>query len=131
MARLTIEDLASMREKATAKKSSAEAAPSCRILIGMGTCGIAAGAQDTFDAFHEELQSAGITGAVITKTGCIGQCYSEPTVEIRKTGMPDIIYGNVDRETAVKIVRKHIIEGSLIDDHIFDKPSSDIMDMAR
>ena len=57
----------------------------------------------------------------------MGLCYVEPTVEIKAPGMPDTIYGQVDGDTARRIVKEHILAGKLVDNHIFDKPAADIV----
>jgi NADP-reducing hydrogenase subunit HndB len=100
---------------------------SIEIIVGMGTCGIAAGAKESLDAFVNELNSKDIRNVVIKQVGCMGFCHSEPTIEIHMEGMPDIIYGNVDAEVARKIVHSHILEKKLVDKHVFDKPSKDIV----
>lgn len=97
------------------------------IIVGMGTCGIAAGGKETLAAFVEELGSLEVKNTTIKQTGCMGLCYAEPTVEIHMPGMPDTIYGNVDAATAKQIVRSHIIEKKLVDKHLFDRPAKDIL----
>ena len=94
----------------------------------MGTCGIAAGAKTTLSAFTDELNKRDLGNVVVKQTGCMGSCDVEPTVEVIMPGMPRVIYGNVDAEVARKIVTKHIIHKSLINDHIQDKPSVDIIE---
>ncbi len=97
------------------------------IIVGMGTCGIAAGGKETLAAFVEELSALSVKGTTIKQTGCMGLCYAEPTVEIRMPGMPDTIYGKVDAETARNIVHSHIIEKKLVNKHVFDRPAKDIV----
>jgi NADP-reducing hydrogenase subunit HndB len=127
MPKLTTTELQELRKKTLTAMNERKKVPSIQILVGMGTCGIAAGARATFAAFTQELKNNGIEQAEVKQTGCIGQCYSEPTVEVRVAGMPDIIYGNVDPDTAKLIVRKHLIEKTLVTGHLFDKPSPDII----
>ena len=97
------------------------------MIVGMGTCGIAAGAKESLSAFLDEVQKSGLTNVVVRQTGCMGLCHSEPTVEVIVPGMPAIVYGKVDQEVARRIVRKHIMGKLLINDHIFDKPAADII----
>ena len=125
---MTLQELRSMREagqKAMDRRVGGER--SIEIIVGMGTCGIAAGAKEALNAFVDELNSKDIRNVVIKQVGCMGFCHSEPTVEIKMDGMPDIIYGNVDAEVARKIVHSHILEKKLVDKHVFDKPSRDIV----
>lgn len=132
MAKLTLDDLRTLRDKQ--KKSMAqrdEGGKRARIIIGMGTCGIAAGAKAVFDAFLDEMDKADITDVTVKQTGCMGLCFSEPTVEVICQGVPQVVYGNVDEDTARRIVTEHIQNGSLVSDHIFDKPSTDIIKEAE
>jgi NADP-reducing hydrogenase subunit HndB len=128
MAKMTLEDLKKLRDE---KKKSMDrrevAGKDIEIVVGMATCGIAAGAKDTMSAILTELENQNMQNVILRQTGCMGFCYAEPTVEVRVPGMPDILYGNVDKETAVKIVRKHLLGKVLINDHILDRPSADIM----
>ena len=128
MAKMTLEDLRNLREAKKKEMTQRDSNDkSARIVIGMGTCGIAAGAKDAFDAFLDELNNRNIKDTKITQTGCMGLCFSEPTVEVEVPGMPKVIYGNVDDKVARRIVREHIIEKQLVSDHIFDKPAADII----
>lgn len=128
MARMTLEELQKLRETKKRELEKREVTgKDIEILVGMATCGIAAGAKQTLSAFLNELEAQNLSNVVVRQTGCMGYCYAEPTVEIRMPGIPNIIYGKVDPETAVKIVRKHIIGKVLINDHILDKPAADIM----
>ena len=127
MPKLTLADLKKLRDEKRASLARREGDKLVHIIVGMGTCGIAAGARKTFDAFVDELDNAGFADAVVKQTGCLGQCWSEPTVEVHVEGMPDIIYGKVDIETARRIVRKHVMERTLVQDHIFDRPAGDIV----
>jgi NADH-quinone oxidoreductase subunit F len=79
-----------------------------RILIGTGTCGIAAGAEAVLDALREELDRNGIQADII-QVGCIGLCYVEPLVEIVKPGQPGIFYGNLTPELMAEIVRDYLV----------------------
>ena len=127
MARLTLDDLRKMRgEKQKAMEMRDSSNKDVQVIVGMGTCGIAAGAKDTFTALIDTLNEKGITNVLIRQTGCMGLCHSEPTVEVVAPGMPTVIYGHVDAATAKDIVEKHIIGKALIEGKILDKPSIDI-----
>jgi NADP-reducing hydrogenase subunit HndB len=128
MAKMTLEDLKKLRENKKQEMNKRETAgKDTEIIVGMATCGIAAGAKNVLDAFATELDAQNLSNVIVRQTGCMGFCYAEPTVEIHMPGMPDIIYGKVDKETAIKIVRKHLLGKVLINDHILDRPSADIM----
>lgn len=128
MAKLTLDDLRKLRdEKQKAMDKRDPSNKDMQIIVGMGTCGIAAGAKDTFNAIIEELDAKGITNVLVRQTGCMGLCHSEPTVEVVVPDMPIVIYGNVNADIGRKIVDEHIINKRLVDNHICDKPAADIV----
>jgi NADP-reducing hydrogenase subunit HndB len=129
MAKMTLEELRKLREeqKQSLSRRSTDN-KDIQIIVGMGTCGIAAGAKETLDAFVEELDEQDLNNVKVTQTGCMGLCYVEPTVEVIMPGMPDVIYGNVDSEIARKIIRKHILNKTMVNDHVFDRPAADIVE---
>jgi NADP-reducing hydrogenase subunit HndB len=99
-----------------------------QVIVGMGTCGIAAGAKQTFDAIVAALEKHNMTGKVVVRqTGCMGLCYVEPTVEVVMPDMPPVIYGKMTSDVAEDLVVKHLVEHSLLDSHIFDRPAIDIV----
>ena len=128
MAKLTLADLKKLREAKAGERNARDPGnKDAQVIVGMGTCGIAAGAKVAFDVFVEELEKAGLRNVAIRQTGCMGLCHSEPTVEVVSPGMPTVVYGKVDAETARKIVNQHLVRKLLVNDHIFDKPAADIV----
>ncbi|MBO7482458.1 MAG: (2Fe-2S) ferredoxin domain-containing protein [Kiritimatiellae bacterium] len=128
MAKLTLDDLRKMRgEKQKAMDMRDSSNKDVQVIVGMGTCGIAAGAKETFTALMDAITEKGLTNVLIRQTGCMGLCHSEPTVEVVVPGMPAVIYGNVDAATAKAVVEKHIVGHELIDEKILDRPSIDII----
>ncbi len=97
--------------------------------VGMGTCGIAAGAEKTLKALKAELEKQEVSNYEIKKVGCMGLCYCEPNVEVIVPGMPKALYGNVDEEVAKKIVIKHVVNRKLVSDYLYDIPSADILEI--
>ena len=79
-----------------------------RILIGMGTCGIAAGAEDILETLNQELDKNDVQGDVIP-VGCIGLCYAEPLIEVIKPDMPSVFYGNLTPNLMSEIVRDYLV----------------------
>ena len=102
-----------------------------RIIVGMGTCGMAAGARQTLAAFRDELGLHNLQDVVVKQTGCMGLCHAEPTVEVIMADMPPTIYGKVTDEVARQIVRRHLLGGVLVNHHIYDRPAVDIVEAAR
>lgn len=132
MGKMTLEDLRALRKEQRKSLSRRNVDnKDMEIIVGMGTCGIAAGAKETLDAFVRELDDNGIKNVRVSQTGCMGLCYVEPTVEVVVPGMPDVIYGKVNPEVAGKIVRKHIMNKTLVNDHIYDRPAADIVEEGR
>jgi NADP-reducing hydrogenase subunit HndB len=129
MAKMSLDQLRSLRDskKNDLRKRDAEG-KEIQVIVGMGTCGIAAGAKATVDAFITALDEEKLVDSVMVRqTGCMGLCSNEPTVEVIVPGMPVILYGKVDASVAKEIVKKHIIGKALLDNHILDKPAADIM----
>ena len=128
MAKMTLDDLKKLRdEKKRAIDMRESSGKDIEIIVGMATCGIAAGGKQTLDALLTELNARHITNIIVRQTGCMGFCYAEPTVEVKMPGMGDIIYGNVNKEIAIRIVADHIVNKTMIEDHILNRPAADIM----
>jgi len=129
MAKMTLDELRKLRDatKTDLKRREAEG-KEIQIIVGMGTCGIAAGGKATVDAFLKALDDNKLVESVLVRqTGCMGLCHSEPTVEVIVPGMPAVIYGRVDGQVAKKIVSQHIIGRKLLDNQILDRPAADIV----
>jgi len=89
------------------------------IKVGMSTCGMAAGAGEVFSTLQQEAKKRNLE-VRIKKCGCQGMCYAEPLVEVHCAGLPDVVYGRVDKETAIKILEKHISAKTLVNDNIYE-----------
>ncbi len=128
MKKLTLDSLRKHRAdlKKELRPDGARAATSS-VVIGMGTCGVAAGAKPAHEAFISELEACGLKNVEVKPTGCMGLCHSEPTVEVIHPGMPRVIYGRVNAEVARRIVREHLVGGRLVDGHVYDQPALDIV----
>ena len=134
MAKLTLDELRKLRESMKKELRRREAAgKDIQVIVGMGDCGIKAGAKNTMDAFFTVLdeidQGNGkkwLDRVLVRQVGCMGLCESEPTVEVAVPGMDLVIYGNVDAQMAKDIVSKHIIGRELLKDKILDRPAVDV-----
>ena len=126
---MTLEELRKLRDNTQTDLRRREAeGKEIQVIVGMGTCGIAAGAKTTLDSFLKALDENKLVDSVLVRqTGCMGLCHSEPTVEVIAPGMPTVIYGRVDAQLAKEIVTKHIIGRQLLDNCILDRPAADIM----
>jgi len=87
------------------------------IYVGMGTCGIAAGARETMHAIMEELDKRAIDAHIAT-VGCIGMCALEPLIDIEQAGKPRITYGNMTADKAAKLVESHLVNGEVVDEWV-------------
>ncbi|HBN97005.1 MAG TPA: NADH-quinone oxidoreductase subunit F, partial [Firmicutes bacterium] len=110
----TLEDLKEFRKQQEERLRQQEMETQAKILVGMGTCGIAAGAQDVYDAICDELKKRNIEDVVVAQTGCIGFCAQEPLAEVLIPGAPKVLYGHIDAEKAREIVAQHIEGGKAI-----------------
>jgi NADP-reducing hydrogenase subunit HndB len=88
-----------------------------RIVVGMATCGIAAGARPVMKAFAEELKKRHIQNIELTMTGCIGVCRLEPMVEVSSPDGSKVTYVNMTAEKASRIVAEHIVNGRVCLDY--------------
>ena len=80
-----------------------------RVVVGMATCGIAAGARPVLSAFLKEVEKRNLTNVTVTQTGCIGMCRLEPIVEVYVPGQEKVTYVKMTEEKAARIVAEHII----------------------
>ena len=128
MSKLTLNDLRKLREQTRKDLSQRDTcAKEVQIVVGMGTCGIAAGAKDTLNAIASALTAQGLANVLVRQTGCMGLCHSEPTVEVLVPGMPTVIYGGVKADLATQIVEQHVVGRRLLDSFICDRPAMDVM----
>ena len=99
------------REQAISQWKAMQQSDKLRVLIGMGTCGRAAGAEDVLDALNKKLVQEHIP-AEILRVGCIGLCYAEPLIELVKPGMPSVFYGDLTSELISEIVDDYLVAGN-------------------
>lgn len=128
MAKMTLEQLRALRKDTKKQMDKRKSdGKDIQVVVGMGTCGIAAGAKETLDSFMTAIDKTSLDNVMIKQTGCMGLCSVEPTVEVKVPGMPDTIYGNVDAAVAKEIVEKHLVHKELVNNHIYDRPATDII----
>ena len=88
-----------------------------RVVIGMATCGIAAGARSVLNAFTEEARKRNLNNVTISQTGCIGLCQHEPMVEIFEPGKEKVTYIKMNPEKAAKVVLEHLVNRQIVADY--------------
>ncbi|MBZ4663900.1 (2Fe-2S) ferredoxin domain-containing protein [Caloramator sp. mosi_1] len=113
----TIQELEEIRKRTLDKVNQRKDRTTTRIVVGMATCGIAAGARPVLLAIMEEVEKLGLTDVVVAQTGCIGLCKMEPIVEVIKPGEEKVTYVKMDAEKARRIVREHIKDGNVVEEY--------------
>ncbi len=114
----SLDDLKRLREEALEKRKMKTTDGKAQVIVGMGTCGIAAGARDTMKAILEYNEAENLSGIIVTQTGCIGQCEKEPIVQVIVGEQPKVTYGKVNSETARRIMKEHLGAGQVVQDHV-------------
>ena len=115
----SLAELAAIRDKMKDKVVIREGSTQTRVVVGMATCGIAAGARPVLSAFVEKVNEAGLAANVtVTQTGCIGICQYEPVVEIYEAGKEKVTYVKMNPEKVAEVVEKHLKGGKVIEDYI-------------
>ena len=89
-----------------------------RVVVGMATCGISAGARPALNAIVEELARENVAGVQVTQTGCIGICQYEPVVEVYEPGKEKVTYVKMTPEKAIRMVHHHLMNGEPVQDYI-------------
>ena len=114
----SLAELAAIREKMQSKVIIREGQAATRVVVGMATCGIAAGARPVLNAFVDGVNKEGLTEKVtITQTGCIGICQYEPVVEVYEEGKEKVTYVKLDAAKANEIVEKHLKGGKVVTEY--------------
>ncbi len=117
---MNLEELKKIREKAKKDLEQRQHGIGAkRVIVGMGTCGIGAGARDVMAALIDELSQRGISNVEVTQTGCAGHCEYEPMVTV-VDDRGQVVYGKVTPDDAREIVRSHLVEGNILGNLIFE-----------
>lgn len=114
--KLTIQDLAKIREKTKSLMTIRESEGRARVTVHMGTCGIAAGARDIMDALLAEIGKAKVQDVIVTTSGCAGLCNAEPMMTVEIKNQPPVKYGHLTPDKLRKIFVQHILGGRMVAD---------------
>ncbi len=107
----SLQELAALRDKMKQTVNTREATQDgMRVVVGMATCGIAAGARPVLNEFTQLVASEGLQ-VIVTQTGCIGICQYEPVVEVHETGKEKVTYVKMTKDKVAKIVNEHLKKG--------------------
>lgn len=111
----SLEELRQLRAKLEKEMSTRNGDGKPQIIIGMGTCGIAAGARDILQAVLREARKRNLD-LITTQTGCIGMCEQEPLLDVQLPGKDRITYGKVTTQDVERIIVEHVINGQVVQD---------------
>ena len=115
----SIEELMAIRDKTrknmTVREDTGDS--KIRVVVGMATCGIAAGARPVLNAFVDEIAKRDVKGVSVQQTGCIGMCQYEPIVEVTEPGKEKVTYVKVTPEMVGRIVAEHIVNGRVVSEY--------------
>ena len=111
----SLAELQAIRDKARGKVTLREGQDDAiRVLVGMATCGSAAGARPVLTTIVDEVAKRGLQNVMVTQTGCIGICQFEPVVEVVEPGKDKITYVKMTPEKAVRMVNDHLVNGNVV-----------------
>jgi len=112
----SLNDLTCVKQEALEQRRAEMSRVRARISVAMGTCGIAVGARETFKAIRDTIEADGLSDVIVTQTGCMGMCSSEPVVIVQRGEQSRVIYGKVSPERARHILKEHIENGRIVED---------------
>lgn len=113
----SLEELKKIREASLDSVKMRQDSNGARIVVGMATCGISAGARPVLMAMLEESQKRGLNDVKITQTGCIGMCRLEPMVEVYMPGEEKVTYVSMTPEKAARVISEHIVNGKIVTEY--------------
>ncbi len=115
----SLEELRKIRDQVRKELELRGGQHRAKIVVCMGTCGIAAGARETMKAVLAALQARNISDVAVVAAGCRGFCEQEPLVEVQISGQPAVTYGHVDAAAAERIVAEHVAGGKPVQELVF------------
>lgn len=114
----SIQELEEIRKRTKGRVNQRHDRTSTRIVVGMATCGIAAGARPVLLAIMDEIGKRDLKDIIVAQTGCIGVCRLEPIVEVIKPGEEKVTYIKMTPEKARRVVEEHIIGGKVVNEYV-------------
>lgn len=114
----SIQELEEIRKRTKERVNQRHDRTSTRIVVGMATCGIAAGARPVLLAIMDEIGKRDLKDIIVAQTGCIGVCRLEPIVEVIKPGEEKVTYIKMTPEKARRVVEEHIIGGKVVNEYV-------------
>ena len=114
----SLAELQAIKDRMRSKVILREGAGEIRVVVGMATCGIAAGARPVLNAFVEGVNNEGLFEKVtVSQTGCVGYCQLEPIVEVYEAGKEKVTYIKMNAEKAAEVIEKHLKGGKVVTEY--------------
>lgn len=114
----TIQELEEIRKKTLDRVNQRMDRTTTRVVVGMATCGIAAGARPVLLSIMDTVKEMGLNDVIVAQTGCIGVCRLEPIVEVIKPGEEKVTYIKMTPDKAKRIIKEHVVEGRVVEEYV-------------
>jgi NADP-reducing hydrogenase subunit HndB len=114
----TLQELEEIRKKTLNKVNQRTDRTTTRVVVGMATCGIAAGARPVLVSIMDAVKEMGINDVIVAQTGCIGVCRLEPIVEVIKPGEEKVTYIKMTPDKAKRVIKEHVLEGKVVEEYV-------------
>jgi NADP-reducing hydrogenase subunit HndB len=113
----SLDELKKLRDESLKNMEMRDTAKEIRVVVGMATCGIAAGARPVLSSLVEEVAKRNLKNVQVVQTGCIGMCIYEPIVEVYTPDKEKVTYVHIDEEKAKRIIAEHIVNGKVVNEY--------------
>jgi NADP-reducing hydrogenase subunit HndB len=123
----SLQELDEIRKKTIDRVNQRTDRTTTRIVVGMATCGIAAGARPVLLSIMEEVNNRGLGDVIVAQTGCIGVCRLEPIVEVIKPGEEKVTYIKMTSEKAKRVIEEHVLGGKVVDEYVMHKVDGKVL----
>ncbi len=117
MPRVTIDDLKRIRDANLRNTALRSGEARARVVVHLGTCGIAAGARTVMSALLHEIEAQGVSDVIITSTGCAGLCSKEPMITVEMKGRAPVKYVELDPDKMRRIFAEHVLGGKVVNEY--------------
>jgi NADP-reducing hydrogenase subunit HndB len=117
---MNLDELKAIREKAKKDIQLRQKEARVKIVVGMGTSGIASGAREVLKSFVDEIAKRNLVDVMVTQTGEKGFASQEPMIEVLEEGKPGITYGNMDAQKAKRVVAEHVVNGNPVLEYVIE-----------
>lgn len=113
----SLDELKKLRDESLKNMEMRDTGKEIRVVVGMATCGIAAGARPVLSSLVEEVAKRNLKNVQVVQTGCIGMCIYEPIIEVYAPDKEKVTYVHIDEEKAKRIIAEHIVNGKVVNEY--------------